>query len=105
MNSLVTIPCHGSPRRGRDYLLTYVGLHTREIRDDDQTVGLNLVSMASPVFAVNQIIKRLNQIISENKPYNLRLCTFTLHKFQEKNLNLNRDSNSDLQISNLALYH
>ena len=25
--------------------------------------------------------------ISENKPYNLRLCTFTLHKFQEKNLN------------------
>ena len=32
---------------------------------------------------VNQIIKCLNQIISENKPYNLRLCTFTLHKFQE----------------------
>ena len=27
-----------------------------------------------------------NCIISENKPYNLRLCTFTLHKFQEKNL-------------------
>jgi hypothetical protein len=25
-----------------------------------------------------------------------------LHKFQEKNLNLNRDSNSDLQISSLA---
>ena len=35
----------------------------------------------------NQIIKCLNQIISENKPYNLRLCTFRLHKFQEKNLN------------------
>ena len=33
---------------------------------------------------LNQIIKCLNQIISENKPYNLRLCTFTLHKFQEK---------------------
>ena len=33
---------------------------------------------------LNQIIKRLNQIISENKPYNLRLCTFTFHKFQEK---------------------
>ena len=25
---------------------------------------------------LNQIIKCLNQIISENKPYNLRLCTF-----------------------------
>ena len=47
----------------------------------------------------------LNQIISENKPYNLCLCTFTLHKFQEKNLNLNRDSNSDLQIFSLALCH
>ena len=33
-----------------------------------------------------QIIKRLNQIISENNPYNLRICTFTFHKFQEKNL-------------------
>ena len=44
---------------------------------------------------VNQIIKCLNQIICENKPYNLRLCTFTLHKFLEKILNLNRDSNSD----------
>ena len=30
------------------------------------------------------IIKYLNQIISENKPYNLRLCTFTFHKFEEK---------------------
>ena len=27
------------------------------------------------------IIKCLNQIISENKPYNLRLCTFTFQKF------------------------
>ena len=26
-------------------------------------------------------------------------------KFQEKNLNLNQDSNSDLKISSLALYH
>ena len=41
---------------------------------------------------IDQIIKYLNQIISENKPYNLRLCTFTFHKFEEKNLNLNRDS-------------
>ena len=24
-----------------------------------------------------------NQTISENKPYNLCLCTFTLHKFQD----------------------
>ena len=48
------------------------------------------------VIQVEQIIKCLNQIIRENKPYNLRLCSFTLHKFQEKNLNLNRDSNSDL---------
>ena len=30
---------------------------------------------------------------------------FTLHKFQEKNLNLNRDSNLDIQISSLALCH
>ena len=51
------------------------------------------------------IIKCLNQIISKNKPYNLRLCTFTFHKFQEKNLNLNRDTNSDLQIRSLALCH
>ena len=29
---------------------------------------------------------------------------FIFHKFQEKNLILNRDSNSDLQISSLALY-
>ena len=43
----------------------------------------------------NQIIKCLNQIISGHKPYNLRLYTFTLHKFQEKNLNLNRDSRSE----------
>ena len=35
--------------------------------------------------ALNQIIKCLNQIISENKLYNLRLSTFTLHKFQDKN--------------------
>ena len=54
---------------------------------------------------LNQIIECLNQIISENKPYNLRVCTFAFHKFQEKNLNLNWDSNSDLQISSLALYH
>ena len=46
-----------------------------------------------------QIIKCLNQIINENKLYNLRHCTFIFHKFQEKNLNLNRDSNSDLLIS------
>ena len=25
---------------------------------------------------LNQIIKCLNQFISENKPYNLRFCTF-----------------------------
>ena len=31
-------------------------------------------------------IKCLNKIISENKPYNLRLCTFAIHKFQEKNI-------------------
>ena len=30
---------------------------------------------------------------------------FFIIKFQEKNLNLNRDSNSDLQISSLALFH
>ena len=55
--------------------------------------------------ALNQIIKCLHQIISENKPYNLGLCTFTLHKFQKKNLNLKQDLNSDLQISSLALCH
>ena len=35
-----------------------------------------------------QIIKCLNQINSVNNPYTLFLCTFTFHKFQEKNLNL-----------------
>ena len=51
------------------------------------------------VNTLNQIIKCLNQSISENKPSNLRLCKYTFHKFQEKNLNLNRDSNSNPQIS------
>ena len=37
------------------------------------------------VIFLNQIINCLNQIISENKPYNLRRCTFTCHKCQEKN--------------------
>jgi hypothetical protein len=55
-------------------------------------------------YTLNQIIKCLNHIISENKSYNLRLCTFILHKFQEKNMNLNRDSNSDLQISSLEIW-
>ena len=32
----------------------------------------------------NQIIKCLNQIISENKPYNLRLCPFTKLNFKRK---------------------
>ena len=32
---------------------------------------------------INLIIKCLSQIISENKPYNLRLCTYTFRKFQE----------------------
>ena len=67
------------------------------------TLQSNIVLIFSDKKTLNQIIKCLNQIISENKPYNLRLCTFTLHKFPEKNLNLNRDSNSDLQISSLAL--
>ena len=62
-----------------------------------------LTSLLNKYDALNQIIKCLNQIISKNKPYNLHLCTFTLHKFQEKNLNLNRYSNSDLQISSLVL--
>ena len=57
-----------------------------------------LTSLLHKYDALNQIIKCLNQIISENKPYNLHLYTFTFHKFQEKNLNLNRNSNSDLQI-------
>ena len=53
----------------------------------------------------NQIIKCLNQIISENILYNLRICTFTLHKFQEKDLNLNRDSNLELHESSMAERH
>ena len=31
-----------------------------------------------------QIIKCLHQITSENKPYNLRLCTFTKLNFKRK---------------------
>ena len=46
----------------------------------------------------NLIIKCLNQIISENKPYNLCVCTFTFNKFQEKNLNLNRDSKFEIPV-------
>ena len=51
-----------------------------------------LTSLLNKYNALNKIIKCLNQIISENRPYNLHLFTFTLYKFQEKNLNLNRDS-------------
>ena len=38
---------------------------------------------------------------------NLIISAFIIYiiKFQEKNLNLNRDSNSNLQISSLALWH
>ena len=32
----------------------------------------------------NIINKCLNQIISENKPYNLRLCTFTKFNLKRK---------------------
>ena len=32
----------------------------------------------------NQTIKCLNQIFSENKPYNLRLYTFTKFNFKRK---------------------
>ena len=35
---------------------------------------------------MNQIIKCLNQIISENKPYNLRLCTFTFLKNKDSSM-------------------
>ena len=38
----------------------------------------------------------LNQIISENKPYNLHLCTYTFHKFQEiSSLAVNWNKNQD----------
>ena len=47
---------------------------------------------------LNQIIKCLNQIIREIKLYNLRLCTFTLHKFQEKNLNPNRTRDLEVRV-------
>ena len=33
---------------------------------------------------MNKIIKFLNQIIDENKPYNLRLFTSTFNKFHTK---------------------
>ena len=39
---------------------------------------------------LNQIIKCLNQIISENKPFNSRLCTFI---FQEESLKVNWNKN------------
>ena len=43
-----------------------------------------LTSLLNKYNALNQIIKYLNQIISENKPYNLRLCAFTFYKFFSK---------------------
>ena len=36
-----------------------------------------LTSLLNKYDALNQIIKYLNQIISENKPYNWRLCKFS----------------------------
>ena len=40
-----------------------------------------LTSLLNKYDVLNQIIECLNQIISENKPYNLHLCTFKTHKF------------------------
>ena len=57
---------------------------------------------------LNQIIKCLNQIISE---INLIIWAFVhfkldfIIKFQEKNLNLNRDLNSDLQMAGSVMDH
>ena len=59
---------------------------------------LTLLKLLLKIFQqriLNQIIKCLNQIISENKPYNLRLCTFTLHKFQEKSLKVDWNKYQD----------
>ena len=50
----------------------------------------NLDIKINIIVCLNQIIYRLNQIINENKPYNLCLCTFKLHfiiKFQREKFN------------------
>ena len=46
-----------------------------------------------------------NQIIKWKQTYNLSLLKLILSNFKKKNLNLNQDSNSDLHISSMALYH
>ena len=46
----------------------------------DRQIAINNI-YAFTANALNQIIKCSNQIISENKPYNLHLCTFTFHKY------------------------
>ena len=51
---------------------------------------------AAPIILV-LLLNLKEQYVEVSKP------TFII-KFQGKNLNLNRDSNSDLQISRLALY-
>ena len=76
------------------------------------TIKLDIWHNRRDCFQIKSLLQNItlfdysNQIISENKPYKFGLCTFIYNiKFQEKNLNLNWDSNSDLQISGLALYH
>ena len=55
----------GRPRRGWE----------DNIRMDLEEIGINAGNWVDSA----QDIKCLNQIISENKLYNLRLCTFTFH--------------------------
>ena len=55
-----------------------------------------LTSLLNKSDALNQIIKCLNLIISENKPYNLRLCTFT---FQLESLKVNWNKNQDSSMA------
>ena len=89
------------------YGFKVVSLKPREHRQGKPKLVLNINININFLYKkyLNQIIICINQIISENKPYNLRLCTFTLQKFQKKNLNLDRDSNSDPQISSLTFCH
>ena len=54
-----------------------------------------LISLLNKYDVLNQLIKCLNQIISENKPYNLRPCRFTFYKFQEESLKVNWNKNQD----------
>ena len=70
-------------RKNINYLLYFIILYSQTYIESSE---FRKLFFSNSVHHIILIIKCLNQIISENKTFHLRLCTFTLHKCQEKNV-------------------